>query len=44
LFFGEAQLEGALAVVSSYRLDQQFRGLAADEQLLDERLLKEASA
>jgi archaemetzincin len=40
--FGEAQLEGPLAVVSTHRLRQEFYGLPADEQLLGERLLKEA--
>jgi archaemetzincin len=40
--FGEAQLEGALAVVSSCRLDQRLYGLPADEQVLRERLFKEA--
>jgi archaemetzincin len=40
--FGEAQLPGTLAVVSTHRLRQEFYGLPADEGLLDERLLKEA--
>lgn len=40
--FGEAQLQGALAVVSTYRLRQEFYGLPADDHLLSERLLKEA--
>jgi len=39
--FGEAQLRGTLAVVSTHRLRQEFYGLPADERLLDERLLKE---
>jgi len=40
--FGEAQLQGALAVVSTHRLRQEFYGLPADDHLLSERLLKEA--
>jgi len=40
--FGEAQLDGACAVVSTCRLQQEFYGLPADERLLKERLLKEA--
>lgn len=41
--FGEAQLGGRCAVVSSHRLHQEFYGLPADEALLSERLLKEAA-
>ena len=40
--FGEAQLGGPCAVVSAYRLRQEFYGLDGDEALLRERLLKEA--
>lgn len=40
--FGEAQVNGACAVVSSHRLAQEFYGLPPDPQLLSERLLKES--
>lgn len=40
--FGEAQIGGSCAVVSSYRLRQEFYGLPADAELLRARLLKEA--
>lgn len=40
--FGEAQLPGTCAVVSSHRLSQEFYGLPADPKLQHERLLKEA--
>lgn len=40
--FGEAQIGGPCAVVSSYRLRQEFYGLPADAELLRERLVKEA--
>ena len=40
--FGEAQIGGPCAVVSSYRLRQEFYGLPADADLLRGRLLKEA--
>ena len=40
--FGEAQIGGPCAVVSSYRLRQEFYGLPADANLLRARLLKEA--
>jgi archaemetzincin len=40
--FGEAQLEGNCAVVSLARLGDEFYGLPAREELLRERLLKEA--
>jgi archaemetzincin len=40
--FGEAQLEGNCAVISSHRLRQEFYGLPPDAKLLRERLLKEA--
>jgi archaemetzincin len=40
--FGEAQLEGRCAVVSTCRLRQEFYGLPADPTLEGRRLLKEA--
>jgi archaemetzincin len=40
--FGEAQLDGRCAVVSLHRLREEFYGLPAREELLRERLLKEA--
>jgi len=40
--FGEAQLNGGCAVVSTYRLRQEFYGLPSDAELLQRRLLKEA--
>jgi len=40
--FGEAQLGGPCAVISAYRLKQEFYGLDRDDGLLRERLLKEA--
>lgn len=40
--FGEAQMDGACAVVSMHRLRQEFYGLPPDEKLLRARLLKEA--
>ena len=40
--FGEAQLEGPCAVVSTHRLRQEFYGLPPDPALLSHRLLKEA--
>ena len=40
--FGEAQMGGPAAVVSTYRLQQEFYGLPRDEHLLRERLVKEA--
>lgn len=40
--FGEAQVGGPCAVVSYHRLQQQFYGLDPDENLLLERLVKEA--
>lgn len=40
--FGEAQLNGKCALVSSHRLHQQFYGLPADPLLLRDRLLKES--
>ncbi len=40
--FGEAQMEGPGAVVSTCRLRQEFYGLPPDRELLRTRLLKEA--
>jgi archaemetzincin len=40
--FGEAQLKGRAAAVSTYRLDNEIYGLAPDPKLLFERLCKEA--
>jgi len=40
--FGEAQMGGPCAVISSYRLRQEFYGLEPDDELLSERLLKES--
>ena len=40
--FGEAQMGGPCALVSSHRLRQDFFGLAPDEELLGQRLLKES--
>jgi archaemetzincin len=40
--FGEAQLGGPCAVVSAYRLRQEFYGLPHDPKLLNHRLVKEA--
>jgi archaemetzincin len=40
--FGEAQMGGPTAIVSYYRLRQEFYGLPADGDLLRQRLLKEA--
>jgi archaemetzincin len=40
--FGEAQLDGRAAVVSTHRLRAEAYGLPGDEVLLAERLLKEA--
>lgn len=39
--FGEAQLGGPCAVVSAYRLRQEFYGLERNDSLLNQRLLKE---
>jgi archaemetzincin len=41
--FGEAQLDGNCAVVSTARLKEEFYGLPARQDLLRERLLKEAA-
>ncbi len=40
--FGEAQLDGPAAVVSSHRLDDRLYGLPENRHLLFERLIKEA--
>jgi archaemetzincin len=39
--FGEAQLEGTVALVSSCRLDDQLYGLPPNKTLAQQRLLKE---
>src|SRR5579871_5156400 len=39
---GEAQMGGPTAILSTYRLRQEFYGLAANRQLLRERTAKEA--
>jgi archaemetzincin len=41
--FGEAQLDGNCAVVSSARLAEEFYGLPPNESLLRDRLVKEAA-
>lgn len=40
--FGEAELDGRAAVVSSFRLDNELYGLPADPARLFDRLVKEA--
>lgn len=40
--FGQAQLNGPIAVVSLFRLHQEFYGLPEDQSLLRERTVKEA--
>ena len=40
--FGEAQLDGTCAVVSTARLKEEFYGLPASQELLRGRLVKEA--
>ena len=40
--FGEAQMNGTCAVVSTFRLRQEFYGLPPDLELLQSRLIKEA--
>jgi archaemetzincin len=40
--FGQAQLDGPIAVVSLCRLRQTFYGLPEDDSLLQERVVKEA--
>lgn len=39
--FGEAQVDGRVAVVSYHRLRQSFYGLPSDRPLMQERLVKE---
>lgn len=39
--FGEAQLSGQGALVSTHRLQNEFYGLPRDDKLLYERILKE---
>ncbi len=41
--FGEAQLDGNCAVVSTARLNEEFYGLPRREELLLDRLIKEAA-
>jgi archaemetzincin len=41
--FGEAQLDGQVAVVSAYRLDNALYGLPPDQDLLLARMLKEST-
>jgi archaemetzincin len=40
--FGEAQVSGPCAVISTHRLRQEFYGLPPDPELLGQRMLKEA--
>jgi archaemetzincin len=40
--FGEAQMGGPCAVLSTHRLRQEFYGLPPDDDLLRERLIKES--
>ncbi|MFB3915631.1 MAG: archaemetzincin family Zn-dependent metalloprotease [Terriglobales bacterium] len=40
--FGEAQMGGRCALVSLHRLRQEFYGMPPDQQLLRDRLVKEA--
>jgi len=40
--FGEAQMGGPCAVVSTHRLHQEFYGLAPDPELFRQRVIKEA--
>ncbi len=40
--FGEAQIGGPCALVSTFRLHQEFYGLERNQDLLKDRLLKEA--
>ena len=41
--FGEAELGGRRAIVSTHRLRQEFYGLPPDPKLLEERTIKEAA-
>lgn len=40
--FGEAQVNGRCAIVSTHRLRQEFYGLPPDPKLFEDRLIKEA--
>ncbi len=40
--FGEAQLDGTAALISSHRLDERFYGLPQNDALFRERIVKEA--
>jgi archaemetzincin len=40
--FGEAQMGGPCAIISSHRLRQEFYGLPEDSSLFHSRLIKEA--
>lgn len=40
--FGEAQLDGVAALVSSFRLDERFYGMPENKTLFEQRLIKEA--
>ncbi len=40
--FGEAQLDGPAALVSSFRLDERFYGMPKNKELFQQRLIKEA--
>jgi archaemetzincin len=40
--FGEAQMSGPCAVISTHRLHQEFYGLPPDHELFRQRLIKEA--
>jgi archaemetzincin len=41
--FGEADLEHRVAIISLYRLSQEFYGLSEDRDRFEERVLKEAA-
>jgi len=40
--FGEAQLDGTAAIISTYRLDDTLYGLPANPRRFEERMIKEA--
>ncbi|MEX1138297.1 MAG: archaemetzincin family Zn-dependent metalloprotease [Bacteroidota bacterium] len=40
--FGEAQLDGMAAIISTYRLDDTLYGLPVDPRRFEERMIKEA--
>jgi archaemetzincin len=40
--FGEAQLDGIAALVSSFRFDERFYGMPENKALFEKRLIKEA--